>query len=98
MLPIRHIRRMLGGGPAHGVLDDLAHVLVEIGRECFVAGAEIKNLSGAALPGAAAAENLTAAKPADEDQLVGLGNVEVLAVHFFVFEHKMVVESLRDRM
>ena len=49
-----------------------------------MAGLEVEDPAHAARPGAAGAEHLAAGEPADEHQIVGLGNVEVLAVHLLV--------------
>ena len=66
--------------------EDLLDVGVVVGRNGFVTRTEVEDLTAASLVGAAAAEYFAAAEPADEDEFVGLGNEEVFAVGFFVFD------------
>jgi hypothetical protein len=52
----------------------------------LVARLEVDDRAQAPLPGAQAAEHLAAREPADHQQLVGLGDVEPLAVHLLLGE------------
>src|SRR5437773_11743906 len=64
-----------GGGPAGGVGDDAEDVLVVVGGIGLVAGAEVEDLAPPAVVAAAAAEDLAAREPADEDEVVRRGDV-----------------------
>src|SRR3954463_2025696 len=55
------------GGPAHRVGEDLLDHRVVVGGERLVARAEVEDLARAAVPAAAAAEDLAAGKAADQD-------------------------------
>ena len=52
-----------------------------IDRVRFVAGTKVEDLSLAASEGAAAAKDLATGEPADEHELVWLGDIKELAVH-----------------
>ena len=61
-------------------------------------GLEIENLSEASVPAAARTENLTAREPAEKYYFVRLGNIKLLAVHFFNSKAEMSGDTLCDRM
>src|SRR5262245_56088151 len=84
----------LGCGPLHTVFDDPQHILIVIGRERLVAGAEVEDASRAAGPAAAGAEDFAAAEAGDEHGLLGLGDVEELAVHFLAPNDEVIVDAL----
>src|SRR6185437_11421615 len=63
-----------------------------------MAGAEIDDSPASARPGAAAAEDFSAGKAADQDRFLGLGDIEEFAVHFFFFENEMIVDAVQDWM
>src|SRR5689334_8774042 len=98
MVPVRHRLNIRLLRPAPRVADPRPPVLVAVRREGLVARAEIEDLPRAALPRAAAAEDFAAAEPTDEDQLVRLGDVEVLTVHLFVLDDEVIGDALGNRM
>ena len=59
---------------------------------------EIEDLAGAAVETAAAAEYITARKPADEDQLIGRWNIKVFAVHFLMRNFEILGQPSDDGM
>ena len=63
-----------------------------------MAGAEVENAAPAAAERAAAAEHLAALEGRDENQLVRLGDVEVLAVHFLLGDGKHLRQTAGNRM
>ena len=56
-----------------------------------MAGLEVEDLAVAAMIAAAAAEDLATGIPADEDQFVGSGNVEVLTVGLFLLQNDLFI-------
>src|SRR5579885_1881163 len=90
-------RRTLSG-PTGGIGDYAAHVGIEVGREGFVSGPEVKDAALAPCIAASAAEDLTAFEPAYEHQRIGLRNVEAFAVHLLVFQFKCFRQSFGDGM
>ena len=87
-----------GVGPADCVLEDLTDLGNVVGALGLVTGLEVEDLAEAAGPGAAGAEDFAACEPADEDQIIGLGNVEVLAVHLFLGQFEGSGDALGDGM
>ena len=67
-----------------------------VDREGLVAGLEVEDVALAAGEGAAAAEDLAALEPADENLLVRLGDVEVLAVGLLMLDDDVAVQTLQD--
>jgi len=63
-----------------------------------VTRAEVEDLAAASLVDAAGAEDFAAGEPADEDQLVGLGNEEVLAVGLLMLEDDLLADAAGNRM
>ena len=63
-----------------------------------MAGLEVEHFAVAALEGDAAAEDVAAFEPADEDHLAGVRNVEALAVHLFVRQLEVFADALGDRV
>ena len=59
---------------------------------------EVEDFALASVEAAAASEDFASLEPADEDQLVGGGDVEELAVHFCVFDLEVVVDTLSNRV
>src|SRR5216683_222442 len=97
-IAIGHGQRFRGSGPVDGVGDDALHLWMMIGGKRFVAGAEIENLALPTRITAAAAEDLAAAEPADQDQAFRLVNIEVLAVHLFVLQLKVFSNACDNRV
>ena len=64
---------IVGSGPPDRISDDFQDIGMAIYRIGFVAGLEIKDFARAAPPAAAGAEQLPAAEPASEHQLVRPG-------------------------
>lgn len=56
--------------------------------------AEVEDLSGPAIPHAAASEDFAAGKTGNQDQLVGGGHIEGLAVHLGLIENDACANSL----
>lgn len=54
-----------------------------------MSGLEIEHLALAARISYAASENFSALEPADKYQIVGIGNIEMFAVHFLVGNFNM---------
>src|SRR5258707_9820405 len=69
-----------------------------IGGKRLGAGEKIENLALSTRITAAAAEDLAAAEPADQDQAFRLGNIEVLAVHLFVLQLKVFSNACDNGM
>ena len=84
--------RDLRRGPADGVGEHALDRRMVVHGIVLVAGAEVEDPAGAAAEAAAAAEDLAAGERADEDELVGRRDVEVLAVHLLGVE----LDRLRD--
>ena len=61
-------------------------------------GLEIEHPAAPSVPAAAGAEHVSAGEPAEENKLVGLGNVEALAVHLLNGNFKIFVEPLCYRV
>src|SRR5687768_12964982 len=80
------------GAPADAIFDHLEDIGVVVGGIGLVSGAEVEDPAGAALPGDAAAEDLSAGEPAREDNILGGGDVEVLAVHLLGVDDELVVD------
>ena len=64
----------------------------------LVTGLKVENSALAAGKGHAAAEDVSALIPPDEDDVVRLGNVEVFAVHLLVRKTESLLHALADRM
>ena len=73
-----------GINPINTVLDDLDNLFIIIGRIGFVAGLEIENSSKLTGEAAARTEDLAALVGGDENNLVGVGDAEGLAIGFLV--------------
>ena len=86
------------GRPAHGIFNNLLHFRNIIIRILLVTRLEIEDISVAPVIAAAAAENFSALEPADEYQLVRLGDYKRLTVHFFVRNFKVFPQTLGDWM
>src|SRR6266508_6278938 len=71
-------RRPRDVGPPNPVRDHALHLRLAVDGARLVTRAEVEHATLAAAPAAAAAEDLASAEGADEDQLVGRRNVEVL--------------------
>lgn len=63
-----------------------------------MAGLEVEDLPRPAVPAAAGAEQLAAAEPAAEDDFIRIGNIEMLAVHLFLFQLKPSGDTFGDGM
>jgi hypothetical protein len=92
----KRLRPARGLRPFHGVFQNLRDILAVEGRIALVAGTEIENLSEAALIAAAAAKRLAAREPANENQLVGRGNIEAFAIGFLVLQLDVFRQIPRD--
>src|SRR5579859_5788968 len=91
-------RPAAGRRPAHGVGNHPAYAGVKVGGVGFVAGAEVENLAPAASIAAAAAENLAAGEPADEDQGLERRDVEALAIHLLALDDQRFAQPSRNRV
>ncbi len=69
-----------------------------IGRIGFMAGAEVEDVACATAPGEAGSEDFAALEPGNEDGFQRLRYGELLAVHFLVFQHEIVVDTGCDRV
>ena len=88
-----------GCQPADAVGEDALDMGVVVDGERLVTGTKVEDFPFAALEGAAAAEDLSSFEPADEDQFVGCGDIEELAVHFGMWQFEgFVVEAGGDRV
>ena len=67
-----------------------------IGWESLVARLEIENFAVAPGPGGTAPEELAAAIPVGENKVVGLGNVETLAVDLLLLQFEVFRYALGD--
>lgn len=81
-----------------GVADDLKNFRLIIDGEFLMAGLEVEDTSVATEEAAAGAEHIAALVIADEDQLVGFGNVEGLAVGFYMVDLDEAANALRNGM
>src|SRR5437773_11111870 len=86
------------GRPGGRVGDHPPDVGVEVRRVRLVTGPEVEDPAPAAVVAAAAPEHLAALEPAHEDELIGGGDVEELAVHFLLPDYERFAEPRRDRM
>jgi len=96
--PWRLAIRTIRSRPLHAVCDHAANVRLEVHRVFLVTRAEEEDSPVPALPGASAAEDLTAAERRDEDQFVGTRNIEELPIHLLLLDDDRVRDSLSDRM
>ena len=78
------VHDVAGSCPVNGIDQNFLNDGHVVNREGFMTGTEVENLALVTAIRYAAAEHFAALEPADEDQLVGSGNVEAFAVHFFV--------------
>ena len=85
-----------GSGPTHCILQNAAHMGVQIGGVGLVAGLEEEHFAVAALPGTTAADNLAGVEPAEIKELIGGGNIEEFAVGLFHFQLKVFRHALGD--
>ena len=84
--------------PTNAISDYLLNVFVVECGVGFMSGLEVEDLAVAACEGATATEYFAAIEPADEDNFVGIRNIEGFAVHFFIFEKESVLYALCDGM
>ena len=97
-MPVRVRGAARTGRPAGGVGDDPADVGIEVGRVGLVARPEVDDPAATPPERAAAAEDLAALEPADEDEFVRRRDVEVLAVHLLLRQDERLVQALGDGM
>ena len=91
--------RAIGGlCPENGVFDHPLHVFVVVDRVGLVPGLEVEDAAVAAIEAQARTEHLTARIGGHKNGLVGLGDVEGLAVGLLVRDFKVAVDALCDRM
>src|SRR3954451_6821331 len=86
------------GRPAGGVRDRPTDEGLVKGRVGLVPGPEVEDAPAAPFVAAAAPEDLAALEPADQDEAIGRGDVEVLAVHLLVVDHEGLAKPGSDRM
>ncbi len=86
----------VGGGPADAVADHALYLRVVIDGVGLVPRLEVEDLAVAAAPDGARSEHLAALKPADEQQLIGLGDPEGLAIGLLVRELNESIHALGD--
>src|SRR6478609_6517802 len=80
--------------PADPVPQYSANVGMVVNGIFLVAGGEIEQFAQSPSIGDAAAEDLTAGERADEDELVGGGDVEELPVHFLLRDDHRIRNAL----
>jgi len=91
---IRDADRWLG--PVDSIGNDALNLRVMVGRIGLVAWAEIKHASIAALPCRAAAKDLAAGEPGNENQLIWRWNTEGLALHLLGGDFKIIADACCD--
>ncbi len=82
--------------PLGGVRDHPADVRVVVHGEVLVAGGEVEDLPEAATVRHPAPEHLATGEAGDEHELVGCGDVEVLAVHLLLGDDDRVRDPAGD--
>src|SRR2546423_14739388 len=85
-------------GPANGIAQNQPDVLIIIDRIGLVAGAEVKDFAVTTFPGATGPENLATLEPRNENNLLGGGYGERLAIHFDVLDFEVAINPACDRM
>ncbi len=89
---------ILGRRPFYRIEDYLLDFRLMVDGENLVAGTEVKDLALAPMIAAPAAEYFAAFKPTDEHQLVGLRDIEMLALHLFMVDDDFFIQSFRNGM
>ena len=87
---------LYGASPSYSVLDNLLNVLVLEGLVSLVTGLEVEDSAVSACEGATASEYLAAVEPTHKDDILGIGNIEGLAVHLLGIENEGLVNSRSD--
>jgi hypothetical protein len=64
----------------------------------FMPRLEVKDFARSPVVSTSAAEHFSSLEPADEDQVVGFGNIKKLAVHFFILQLNILTDACSDRM
>ena len=93
---IRFLRRQSCCAVVYGIGDDLDDIRIVVDRECLVARREVENLTGAALESHAAAEDVSAFIPRQENDVRFRRNSEGLAIHFGVRDDEGIGKSFGD--
>lgn len=86
---------LCGSGPADCICDYAPDIRVMEYWVFLVSRLEIEDLSLSSAECYAAAENLSSRKPAHENDVLGVGNIERLAVHFLQGQLKVSWHTLR---
>src|SRR5215212_728771 len=100
---VDHLRRnelqaRLRARPLHRVGQNPLDIGMPVDRVLLIAGREVEDLALAAPPATARPEDLASAEAGDEDQFIGAGDVEVLAVHLLLADHDRLWHSSGYRM
>src|ERR1700722_8800729 len=82
----------------NGVPKDGLHFRLTVGRKRLMAGTKIKDLAITPSPATAGPENFTALEPGNKHRFFRSGNSEGFAVHFFVRNFEVGLDSLSDRV
>src|ERR1700759_870082 len=82
----------------HGVLNNSLYFRLPISRKRLVTRTKIEDFAVASFPAAAGAKDFPSLEPRNEDGLLRSGNSERFAVHLFVRDLKVGLDSLSDRM
>src|SRR5215217_5713164 len=95
---VDHLRRNelqagLRARPLHRVGQNPLDIGVPVHRVLLITGREVEDLALAAPPATARPEDLASAEAGDEDQFIGAGDVEVLAVHLLLADHDRLRHS-----
>src|SRR5580704_9507027 len=82
----------------HGVLNNGLYFRLPISRKRLVARTKIEDSTVTPFPAAAGAKDFPSLEPRNEDGLLRSGNSERFAVHLFVRDFEVCLDSLSDRM
>ena len=82
----------------HGISQDGLYFGLAVRRERFMPGTKIKDFAVTSFPAAAGPEDFTSLEPGNEDRFVGSWNSERFAIHLFVGDLEVGLDSLSDGM
>src|SRR5664279_4086279 len=94
----RDFRAVCRRCPIDGVGEHLANFLLMVDRVGFVTGTAVEDFALPAIVAAAAAEDVAAFEPTDEDERVWLWDAERLAIHFGVRDFKVIAQAFGNRV
>lgn len=84
--------------PAHRVGNDALNQRMMISWMGLMAGPEIKDPSLPTSIATSTAKDLSTTEPAQQNQDIGLRNIEILAIHLFVIQFKVRANARDGRM